>query len=591
MGSKICMRENCAATTSSPEWKEGWSLKSGGLATLCYQCGSAYANFFFCETFHQEESGWRECKICGKQIHCGCIASKYMHDFLDSGGVGCIGCIRDLETRLVRPVQISSNDIPNGHGTSMVIGDENRVDGDNINKAKLMQLSKSAEENQPNYLPQPQNGDLDSSNGQIKQEENMLPSGEDGTGLLHLSQQCGRSSMSSKPDRGRPSSGIREMYESLAQPSSVFSYNSPLGMTNSVLHFPGGVVEGREKSKVPPMQQGQRARHILPKPPKSGTSTGSQANKGTVSHSQTRVARPPAEGRGRNQLLPRYWPRITDQELQQLSGDLNSTIVPLFEKVLSASDAGRIGRLVLPKACAEVSSYILFLSLLTSLALSPCGSETVQAYFPPISQSEGIPIRVQDIKGKEWTFQFRFWPNNNSRMYVLEGVTPCIQNMQLQAGDTVTFSRIDPGGKLVMGFRRATNSVDMQESQTCPLSNGGLSGETSFSGVSESLLTETFGWRKNETRGGMTNEDLLQRPMLISEKKKTRNIGSKSKRLLMHNEDAMELRITWEDAQELLCPPPSAKPTIVMVENYEFEEYDEPPVFGKRTIFTARASG
>lgn len=33
---------------------------------------------------------------------------------------------------------------------------------------------------------------------------------------------------------------------------------------------------------------------------------------------------------------------------------LNSTIVPLFEKVLSASDAGRIGRLVLPKACAEV---------------------------------------------------------------------------------------------------------------------------------------------------------------------------------------------------------------------------------------------
>lgn len=33
----------------------------------------------------------------------------------------------------------------------------------------------------------------------------------------------------------------------------------------------------------------------------------------------------------------------------------NSTIVPLFEKVLSASDAGRIGRLVLPKACAEVT--------------------------------------------------------------------------------------------------------------------------------------------------------------------------------------------------------------------------------------------
>lgn len=60
----------------------------------------------------------------------------------------------------------------------------------------------------------------------------------------------------------------------------------------------------------------------------------------------------------------------------------------------------------------------------------------MQAYFPPISQPEGLPLRIQDVKGKEWVFQFRFWPNNNSRMYVLEGVTPCIQSMQLQAGDT-----------------------------------------------------------------------------------------------------------------------------------------------------------
>ena len=35
--------------------------------------------------------------------------------------------------------------------------------------------------------------------------------------------------------------------------------------------------------------------------------------------------------------------------------------MPLFEKVLSASDAGRIGRLVLPKACAEVSLEVHFL--------------------------------------------------------------------------------------------------------------------------------------------------------------------------------------------------------------------------------------
>lgn len=59
-----------------------------------------------------------------------------------------------------------------------------------------------------------------------------------------------------------------------------------------------------------------------------------------------------------------------------------------------------------------------------------------QAHFPPISQPEGLPLKILDAKGKEWVFQFRYWPNNNSRMYVLEGVTPFIQSMKLQAGDT-----------------------------------------------------------------------------------------------------------------------------------------------------------
>lgn len=47
----------------------------------------------------------------------------------------------------------------------------------------------------------------------------------------------------------------------------------------------------------------------------------------------------------------------------------------------------------------------------------------------------------------------------------------------------------------------------------------------------------------------------------------------------MHSEDAMELRITWEEAQELLRPPPTVNPTIVVIENQEFEEYDVSPNF------------
>ncbi|KAG5603135.1 hypothetical protein H5410_034505 [Solanum commersonii] len=65
MGSMICMNELCRATTSV-EWKKGWGFKSGGFAKLCYNCGSAFENLVFCETFHPDESGWRECRTCRK---------------------------------------------------------------------------------------------------------------------------------------------------------------------------------------------------------------------------------------------------------------------------------------------------------------------------------------------------------------------------------------------------------------------------------------------------------------------------------------------------------------------------------------------
>ncbi|KAK4376139.1 hypothetical protein RND71_006816 [Anisodus tanguticus] len=550
MGSMICMNELCRAATTSSEWKKGWGFKSGGFAKLCYNCGSAFENLVFCETFHLDESGWRECRTCRKRIHCGCIASKYLYEYLDYGGVACINCASHLDGHSVRPIQIPGDDLPNGtlgSKSAQPLGIENRMDENDFDRRRVMRLSKPVETSEPGQLFQTPRSDMN--------PETILPIGNVSTCFSNLNQQPIGASLFGKPDNERPSQGVKDMYESINQPSLNFSLSTFIGTSSSGQQpFPGGDVEGREQNKNSPFQQGQKTRHILPKPPKPSSNSGSESNKGMAS--QERVARPPAEGRGgRNQLLPRYWPRITDQELQKLSGDLKSAIVPLFEKVLSASDAGRIGRLVLPKACAE-------------------------AYFPPINQSEGIPIRIQDIKGKEWTFQFRFWPNNNSRMYVLEGVTPCIQNMNLQAGDTVIFSRIDPGGKLVMGFRKATNNVDMQDSQAPNLPNGNGSAETSFSGMTE-----------NFPNGGRTSDDSVSRQVPMSEKKKARNIGSKNKRLLMHADDAMELRITWEEAQELLRPPPTAKPTVVVIEDYEFEEYDEPPVLGKRTIFTARSSG
>ncbi|ESW06712.1 hypothetical protein PHAVU_010G070200 [Phaseolus vulgaris] len=587
MESKNCMNVACATLTTI-RWRKGWALRSGEFADLCDKCGSAYEQSTYCDMFHPNDSGWRKCTSCDKRLHCGCIASMSQLELLDTGGVSCISCARNSGLQ-----PIASNEKPNGSGTSKVIDASAQQCTTLANQLNVrgMQGGHYAENDGLRCWFKPHKVETDGLSTEMKPE--VLPSvGELGSTLIsQFHFESNGSSKASKAESCKVDSEMRDIYDSLAQTNLSMTLATPLGNSNP---FHNSVVDEREQSKASSLLLGSRSRHLLPKPPRSTSGTGLEVNAGMIS--QIRVARPPAEGRGRNQLLPRYWPRITDQELQQISGDSNSTIVPLFEKMLSASDAGRIGRLVLPKACAE-------------------------AYFPPISQPEGLPLRIQDVKGKEWMFQFRFWPNNNSRMYVLEGVTPCIQSMQLQAGDTVTFSRMDPEGKLIMGFRKATNSTAVQETLPSNMPNGSHSSETSYSGVYENLpvlsgysgllqsqkgCSEThlnvlskkwnsaggdMNWHNIDMPESRKREGLPLPPLLVPEKKRTRNIGSKSKRMLIDSQDAMELKLTWEEAQDLLRPPPTVKPSIVMIEDQVFEAYEEPPVFGKRSIFVVRSAG
>ncbi|XP_061370747.1 B3 domain-containing transcription repressor VAL2 [Gastrolobium bilobum] len=589
MESKSCMNVACATSTSI-RWRKGWALRSGDFADLCDKCGSAYEQSTFCDMFHSNDSGWRECTSCGKRLHCGCIASKSQLELLDTCGVSCINCTSNSGLQ-----PIASNEKSNGSGILKVknISAQQCTSLANQINVKGMQGGHYAENDGLRCWLKPHNVDANGPYTEVKPEVVLPAVGELGSTLVsQFLRESNGSSKAAKVENCKTDTEMRDIYESLAQTNLSMTLAAPLGNSNP---FHSALVDEREQSKTSPsLLLGSSSRHLLPKPPRSTLATGLETNVGMMS--QIRVARPPAEGRGRNQLLPRYWPRITDQELQQISGDSNSTIVPLFEKMLSASDAGRIGRLVLPKACAE-------------------------AYFPHISQPEGLPLRIQDVKGKEWMFQFRFWPNNNSRMYVLEGVTPCIQSMQLQAGDTVTFSRMEPEGKLIMGYRKATNSAAIQERLLSNMPNGSHSSETSYSGVYENLLvlsgysdllqsqkgcSEThlnalsrnwnsaggdMNWHNIDMPENRKREGLPLPPVLVPEKKRTRNIGSKSKRLLIDSQDALELKLTWEEAQDLLRPPPTVKPSIVMIEDHVFEEYEEPPVFGKRSIFVVRSTG
>ncbi|XP_027175134.1 B3 domain-containing transcription repressor VAL2-like isoform X2 [Coffea eugenioides] len=594
MDSKVCMNQQCTSSSSSSsiDLKRGWPLRSGGFATLCHHCGIAYEQLVFCDKFHSNDSGWRECTTCGKRLHCGCVASSSWLELLDSGGVNCISCSEshgicsNLTGEKNKDCRVFSADDGGGKQFTTV-GSQSNVGI--TDKMKLVQFGDDAGSSDQSQLFLSQTDDRIESLGQRKMKENFLTSGEFGSPFLSvLNQTSVEAAQNAQLNEYKEYMPIKDTHGSSVQTNLTIS---PPATSGDKIFLPAVVAEERPlNKKSSSFLQGSRSRHLLPKPVKSIMAAGLEANVSSLT--QLRVARPPVEGRIKNQLLPRYWPRITDQELRQISGDSNSTVVPLFEKVLSASDAGRIGRLVLPKACAE-------------------------AYFPPISQPEGLPLRIQDVQGKEWVFQFRFWPNNNSRMYVLEGVTPCIQSMQLQAGDTVTFSRMDPEGKLLMGFRKASLMQDNKHLSSIP--KGSFSSEPFFlpgadnlhSANSQSALLDSvkgsgvfplsalskhfsaveFGWHIAEMNGEKTLDGIFPSSMLVPERKRSRNIGSKSKRLLIDSQDAFELKLSWEELQDMLCPPPCVKPSTVAIEDHEFEEYDQPPVFGKKSIFTMRQSG
>ena len=73
-------------------------------------------------------------------------------------------------------------------------------------------------------------------------------------------------------------------------------------------------------------QNGVTGTSLLPSPPSFSKQFTGNLHSGVDSSCETQIrnARPRADARGKNQLLPRYWPRFTDQELQQISGEYPS---------------------------------------------------------------------------------------------------------------------------------------------------------------------------------------------------------------------------------------------------------------------------
>ncbi|KAG6400952.1 hypothetical protein SASPL_137797 [Salvia splendens] len=97
------------------------------------------------------------------------------------------------------------------------------------------------------------------------------------------------------------------------------------------------------------------------------------------------------------------------------------------QKVLKQSDVGNLGRIVLPKKEAE-------------------------SHLPELETRDGISIAMEDIgTSRVWNMRYRFWPNNKSRMYLLENTGDYVR---VNEGDfIVIYSDIKCGKYMIRGVK------------------------------------------------------------------------------------------------------------------------------------------
>ncbi|XP_074581069.1 regulatory protein viviparous-1-like [Curcuma longa] len=116
------------------------------------------------------------------------------------------------------------------------------------------------------------------------------------------------------------------------------------------------------------------------------------------------------------------------QKRQGWKGEKNLKF--LLQKVLKQSDVGSLGRIVLPKKEAET-------------------------HLPELDARDGISIPMEDIgTSKVWNMRYRFWPNNKSRMYLLENTGDFVRSNGLQEGDfIVIYSDVKCGKYMIRGVK------------------------------------------------------------------------------------------------------------------------------------------
>ncbi|XP_073026813.1 B3 domain-containing transcription factor ABI3-like [Primulina eburnea] len=127
---------------------------------------------------------------------------------------------------------------------------------------------------------------------------------------------------------------------------------------------------------------------------------------------------------------PNYPRHGASDRRQQQGWKTEKNLKFLLQKVLKQSDVGNLGRIVLPKKEAE-------------------------SHLPELDSRDGIPIAMEDIgTSRVWNMRYRFWPNNKSRMYLLENTGEFVRMNGLQEGDfIVIYSDMKCGKYMIRGVK------------------------------------------------------------------------------------------------------------------------------------------
>ncbi|KAF2322941.1 hypothetical protein GH714_032284 [Hevea brasiliensis] len=84
--------------------------------------------------------------------------------------------------------------------------------------------------------------------------------------------------------------------------------------------------------------------------------------------------------------------------------------------------------------------------------------KAAEAHLPLLESKEGIFITMDDLDGLHvWSFKYRYWPNNNSRMYVLENTGDFVNTHGLQLGDFIMVYKDNQNQNYVIQAKKASD--------------------------------------------------------------------------------------------------------------------------------------